>query len=318
MCKKISIIVPIYNSELYLRRCIDSIINQTYKNIEIILINDGSTDKSESICKEYVKVDKRIKLINKENSGQSDCRNIGTDNSSGDFIMYVDSDDELFNNACESLIEVQGKTNADLICFKNVVYKDGLKEPYREDSKYKILNSKEAYIEYMTTNNISCCLWSRLYSSRLAKSIKLPKGVLGEDIATTRNYLFAAKKIVVYDKYLYKYYIRNDSTMGIKKESHIINLYHITKDIYKFEISNFPNYDKIINTKYINNLLKVYANLYVRFNDDDAKQYSDKIDKELKKWNITKKLNLKTKIILVLFLLNKKIATNIILKYANR
>ena len=90
---KISIIVPIYNVEKYLERCINSLINQTYKNIEIILVNDGSTDNSLIICEKYKNIDSRIILVNKENGGLSDARNVGIDNSSGNYITFIDSDD---------------------------------------------------------------------------------------------------------------------------------------------------------------------------------------------------------------------------------
>lgn len=93
MHKKISIIIPIYNVEKYLKRCIDSIVNQTYKNTEIILVNDGSPDNCGEICDEYAKIDSRIKVIHKENGGLSSARNAGIDISSGEYIMFVDSDD---------------------------------------------------------------------------------------------------------------------------------------------------------------------------------------------------------------------------------
>ena len=103
--KKISIIVPIYNSETYLRRCLISLINQKYNNLEIILVNDGSTDNSLSICKEYEKKDSRIKLINQLNKGVAHTRNIGLDVATGDYITFVDSDDFIDKNMYSELIE---------------------------------------------------------------------------------------------------------------------------------------------------------------------------------------------------------------------
>ena len=96
MCEEndlISVVIPVYNVEQYLPKCIESIMNQTYKNLEIILVNDGSTDGSQKICEEYKSIDNRIKIINKENGGLSDARNVGIDNSSGNYITFIDSDD---------------------------------------------------------------------------------------------------------------------------------------------------------------------------------------------------------------------------------
>ena len=111
----VSVIVPVYNCERYLRRCIESIINQSYKNIEIILIDDGSTDNSGEICNAYALSDNRIRVIHTENSGPSAARNIGIKNSKGEFIFFVDADDFIKNNAINLLVEHYHRTKADII-----------------------------------------------------------------------------------------------------------------------------------------------------------------------------------------------------------
>src|SRR5699024_1141358 len=119
---KVSIIVPIYNSENYLKYCLETIVNQTYNNLEILLINDGSLDNSLDICKEFEQKDNRIKLFNIPNSGVSVARNIGIDNATGEFITFVDSDDWMELNAIEFGVDKAKKTNADVIIwsyFKN-------------------------------------------------------------------------------------------------------------------------------------------------------------------------------------------------------
>lgn len=116
---KISIIIPIYNVEQYLPQCLDSIINQTYKNLEIILINDGSTDNSGKICDNYAKVDNRIHVFHKKNEGVSSARNLGLDKCTGDFIGFVDPDDFIELNMYEILYNEQQRTNADIVCLNN-------------------------------------------------------------------------------------------------------------------------------------------------------------------------------------------------------
>ena len=118
MKEKISIIVPIYNVELYLERCVESIINQTYKNLEIILVDDGSPDNCFAICDKYEKLDSRVKVIHKENGGLSDARNAGLDIAEGEFIVFVDSDDWLEQNALELLYEHVKGFNSDITMFK--------------------------------------------------------------------------------------------------------------------------------------------------------------------------------------------------------
>ena len=120
----ISIVVPIYNVEKYLEKCINSIIIQTYKNIEIILVNDGSTDSSGKICDIYLKIDKRIKVVHKKNGGLSDARNVGIENAKGKYIAFIDSDDFLDSDFIEILYNLIIEYNADVSCCKcNVIYK---------------------------------------------------------------------------------------------------------------------------------------------------------------------------------------------------
>ena len=116
MNELISVIVPIYNVEKYLERCLDSIIKQTYKNLDIILVDDGSIDNSTKICDEYVKKDSRIKVIHKENGGLSDARNVGIDNSDGKYICFIDSDDYIELDMIENLYDGIVKNNANICC----------------------------------------------------------------------------------------------------------------------------------------------------------------------------------------------------------
>ena len=111
---KISVIVPIYNTSLYLEECINSIVNQTYTNIEIILINDGSTDRSLEICHKLSKCDKRIKVLDKEHTGIADSRNVGLNNASGEFISFIDSDDYISNDMYENMIRYMEKYDLDI------------------------------------------------------------------------------------------------------------------------------------------------------------------------------------------------------------
>jgi len=134
MSYKISIIVPIYNSEKYLRKCINSLLCQSYSNLEIILVNDGSKDKSGEICEEYALLDSRIKVIHTENCGQASARNTGLTVAKGEYIGFVDSDDWVDNDMYETLINMIGKYDADIAeCGFRLVYDDHV-EALDEDS----------------------------------------------------------------------------------------------------------------------------------------------------------------------------------------
>ena len=144
----ISIVVPIYNVEKYLEKCINSIIIQTYKNIEIILVNDGSTDSSGKICDIYLKKDKRIKVIHKKNGGLSDARNVGIENAKGKYIAFIDSDDFIDSDFIEILYNLIIEYNADVSCCKcNVIYKKNKKQQVEE--KINIFTNYEAINEML-------------------------------------------------------------------------------------------------------------------------------------------------------------------------
>lgn len=210
----ISIIVPIYNVEQYLRRCVDSIINQTYQNIEIILVDDGSPDNCGKICDEYAKQDQRVKVIHKPNGGLSDARNVGIENSQGDYLMFIDSDDWIELNSCDYLLDLSHKNNSDIVIFGvNDVYDNGVTIPSRKG--YIGLTEKQDIIKCMSYKpgeygvfNYVC---NKFFSARLFDGIKFPVGRLAEDQGTTYKLIHKANRIFVTDYHLYNYFQRGDS-----------------------------------------------------------------------------------------------------------
>ena len=185
---KISIIVPVYKVEDYLSRCIDSLINQTYQNLEIILVDDGSPDRCGEICDEYAKFDERIKVIHKPNGGLSDARNKGLDIATGDFIIFVDSDDWIDVKTCEIVLDNAIKNKAEIVVFGvNNVYADGRVKRFPPLQVGAISNSDA--IKSLMYNvlqygifNYAC---NKLYSRRLFDKIKFAKGRLAEDQGVT-------------------------------------------------------------------------------------------------------------------------------------
>ena len=188
--KKVSIIVPVYNVEEYLNKCVDSIINQTYKNIEVILINDGSKDSSGEICDTYAKKDSRVKVIHKENGGVSSARNKGLEASTGDFIMFVDSDDWIEVEAITSLMKIQNRNNYDVIMFgayrENLILEKTTKTNLIEQSFENIDEINEVLPKLIRQEKINS-LWSKIYKSSVIKDNRIS---FNESLSIAEDALF--------------------------------------------------------------------------------------------------------------------------------
>lgn len=203
----ISVIVPVYNVEKYIRKCLDSLVNQTYPDLEIILIDDGSTDSSGKICDEYAEKDDRIQVIHQENKGQSIARNIGLQNASGDFIGFVDSDDSIDLRMFEKLfLAIQDVDIA--MCGHNIVY-DGKVESYG-NREVKTLNYSELWREIF--GSLNNAVWNKLFRRDLLNGICFDSHfVHGEDLIFNILYLRFAKSGRIVDEPLYNYYKRGNS-----------------------------------------------------------------------------------------------------------
>ena len=211
----ISIVIPIYNVELYLRRCLDSIIHQTYSNLEIILVEDGSPDKCGDICEEYKLQDNRITIIHKVNGGLSEARNAGLDIATGEYIALVDSDDWLETNYIQILYDLIKNYNADIsICNLHIVYNDD--EIINNNNvvvvEYTNIQALEQYFaEYSLEMIVAHC---KLYKADLFKDIRYPLGKIHEDEYTTYKLLYSANKVMFTTSCLYYYFQRSDSIIG--------------------------------------------------------------------------------------------------------
>ena len=228
--EKISVIIPVYNVEKYLKRCLDSVINQTYKNLEIILVDDGSTDNSGKICDEYAKNDKRIIVIHKENGGVSVARNIGLDICTGDYVNFIDSDDWIDLKFFKKLYDNLLKSHADISCcdyIRTEKYKN-LKKEFLNYMDYYGENILEVYLEKELT---SPC--NKLYKKELWQNIKFPANKTNEDICTIFK-IFLKSKIVIYtEEKLYYYYKHSDSTIKSKFSNKNLDLLDAWQEVVR-------------------------------------------------------------------------------------
>ncbi len=209
--KNISVIVPIYNAEQYLEKCIDSIINQSYTNLEIILVNDGSTDNSGAICDEYAKRDSRIIVIHKENGGLSSARNAGLDIARGEYISFVDSDDWIEHDMLETLYNACVSNDAEVSC-------GGRYDVYPRSTivglcpqKSECVSAVEMIRKLFASVECDCSVCDKLFERSLFDKIRFPIGQINEDEAIIYNLLNDVKSVAMVNKPLYNYFHRSSS-----------------------------------------------------------------------------------------------------------
>ena len=216
----ISIIVPVYNVEEYLKQCLDSILDQTYRNWELILVNDGSTDSSGLICQEYAEKDARIRYYEKENGGLSDARNYGIEQAQGEYLTFVDSDDFLDASHLNVLYNALVNNDVDISIANYTNYQTSTATFYLHtfgDYYEKIYTSEELIddLSFLERNDLSfSTIWGSLYKKSVFSFLRFPKGVIGEDVALIYKMYTQVDKIVYVHKDTYTYR-ENDS--GISK-----------------------------------------------------------------------------------------------------
>ena len=211
----ISVIVPIYNVEDYLNRCVDSIINQTYKNLEIILVDDGSPDNCPQMCDDYAKKDSRIRVVHKENGGLSDARNAGMKVATGEYVSFIDSDDYISLDFYETLLETIVDNDSDIVeCGVVKFYEDNNFDEYNDDLKVTNYETVDALDGLIIENPFKQHVWNKLYKSSVALDIPYAVGKLNEDEFWTYQVFGKAKKVTRINKTMYYYFQRNGSIMG--------------------------------------------------------------------------------------------------------
>ena len=313
---KISIVVPVYKVEKYIEKCINSLINQTYKNIEIILIDDGSPDRCGKICDEFKKKDKRIKVIHKKNGGLSDARNRGIKEATGDYIMFVDSDDTIEVDSCEELVKVFKKTNADIICYNFRTVDEEYKE-LRKNIPFNLGNTKkiteltydEAIIDNIYRKNIRYEAGSKLYKKNILSNIEFPKGMLAEDFYVFYKFLKKAKKIVHFDYQIYNYLQRSDSIMGQKNKKLYRDIYITEKEFYEEvnRVCNSLDDIKQNENRHFKLLIKIYSKIYSKTDDIELQ---NELKEKIKKTN-KNRLSSKMKMLYYIFFVNQFIFVKI-------
>ena len=262
----ISVIIPVYNVESYLKRCIDSILNQTYKNLEIIIVDDGSTDASGQICDEYEKADSRIKVLHKENGGQGSARNMALDMCTGEYIAFVDSDDYILDNMYETMLGALLATSAD-IALCGIKSDNGVrvKDSQTPPKMHVYQDAQELLLDYLTTGYIFTGPVNKLYKKEIFEGIRFPQIRAREDAYIMHELLGRANKAVHTAKCLYVQYIRPGSTEQAKFNDNKLILLQCSERLQEYISQNFPQLWDNVKYKHMNEIVVLMEDIVRSF-----------------------------------------------------
>lgn len=323
---KVSVIIPVYNVEKYLRRCLDSVVNQTYKDIEVILVNDGSPDNSKEICEEYVAKYSNIQLINQKNAGLGAARNTGLQYITGNAVTFVDSDDWLELDAIEYYVASMKKSDADIVVTQMIRKKEYFSNEGTNGTtiKEEVLNQEQFAKKYFKIdgNNIEYYACTKLYKREIAREVKYPVGLFAEDVPAAFGYIIRSQKIFYSTKVTYNYFF-NDNSLTAKFTDKDFDLEKIW-DLVVEEAKVYGNEDYILYAKV--NRYRIDFNLLCRIalseNKSDIEKYSQEIVVLLGKVKENKKILLKylpfsRKVIFRLFIVDYTLGRNVLRMFKN-
>lgn len=250
---KISIIVPVYNIEEYIEKCVKSIMKQTYKNIEIILVDDGSKDNAGNICDELAKKDERIQVVHKANGGLSSARNAGMKHATGDYICFVDGDDCIREDYCEVLYNalIETKSEISAVAYKEIknskarIYNSAARAKKEFDDKCTVYNGDEIIVQFLHWKNFRIA-WNKLYRADILKNQWFKEGATFEDMYFNYKVLSNVNRVAYVNSPCY-YYIRRDGSISTTySEKNLNDFAEAILDVYKEAKEKFPQLNRHI------------------------------------------------------------------------
>lgn len=283
---KISVIIPVYNvEECYLYKCIESVISQTYHNIEIILINDGSTDNSGVICDEFAKKDNRIVVIHKENGGQSSARNFGINIAKGEYYSFVDADDYIDINMFKDLIYIARTEKADIIQCGFTKVDETSNTPYvnNHNNYIKRIKLTEALDQFYKNNLLSSIVCDKIFKKNIFYSLRFPLGQTMEDAYILSNiYAEISTDIIIVSNVYYYYLVRNGSTMNsLFSTNFMISSFKAYKNRMNVaQIENRKDLFILSSNQLASDLFQYYRLIYLKRTNGDKNEFY----KIIKKW----------------------------------
>ena len=283
---KISVIVPIFNVEKYLTQCLESIINQTYQNLEIILVNDGSTDFSPSICDQFALQDRRIKVIHQISTGVAEARNTGLKNITGDFLSFIDADDIIVDNFHETMLRYLLESDADIIeCgFHKFEKKIDFQLLPANSKPFEIYNTISA-LELLMQEKLKQVLWNKLYKVEVIKGVWFEKGKINEDDFWTYEVFGKTNKIAQIFDILYYYRQHSESIMGQPYSIQRLDGLTALEERIIFMKEHFPLLENLAIKIFSLGSLWHYQQVYINSEIDPGGIYRKKIVNRVKRFN---------------------------------
>lgn len=309
----VTIIVPVYNVEKYLNKCIESIANQSYKEIEIILVDDGATDNSGNICDEWKKKDSRITVIHKKNGGLSSARNAGLDKANGKYVCFIDSDDWVEPDFIEVLFKSIERHNADISQCGFVEEIEGAESaPYRSDS-YLVITGKDAIknLYNRKTYLSTVVMWNKLFKKKIFQDLRFDEGIVHEDEALIHEVLYNADKVVINESKLHHYLTRPNSimnsTFSLKR---LDSIYAYEKRISYLQDKKEHELVEMTMRMYFRVLIGVSSNLFystIAGKENYLNQTTQKLDSIINELDKNKYLNKIDKVLLTCYNINRNL-----------
>lgn len=287
MNKIVSVIVPVYKVEQYIHRAVDSILKQTYKHLDIILVDDGSPDRCGMICDEYAMTDSRVRVIHKNNGGLSSARNSGLEIAVGEYVIFVDSDDFIHPHMVERLLSVAKKENCDIVqCrffrFDSNIPKELLYDKEQLISRYDALDRIDDAV-YMAA-------WNKIYKKELFADIRFPERKIHEDVGCTYKLFFASERIAVISDELYGYYVNPDSITTSRIKLNKLDLI----DVYEEQMEFFNEKGlRHYSNRSANNLAACFGTL-LSYKSERYESYDEFLSAIQNKFSVLRKRLLKT------------------------
>ncbi len=286
--KKISIIIPVYKVERFIHTCVDSVLHQNYSNLEIILVDDGSPDKCPEICDQYAKEDIRIHVIHQKNQGLSGARNSGTEIATGEYILYLDSDDFLDRDCCSRMMEQALNNNADIVVGEIQMVDESGANLHQNDFKmctHQVLKREEAIKRLINPNDIPGYAWGKLYKRSIVSNIEFPLGKVYEDRYTVPKYFDRAEKVCLCPGAITYYRMTGNSITHQVKAHNLYDLLDAEEWLTGFCLKKYPNLADRMASVYFGRHIYIWMKLYDSKQADEIKYLVKRMKSVYKKYS---------------------------------
>lgn len=265
----LTVVIPVYQVEKYLKRCIDSVLVQNYKKYEVILVDDGSTDRSPEICDQYAEEFDQIQVIHKENGGLSDARNTGIAMAKGKYILFIDSDDWIGLTCFESLMPILEKGDFDLLCFgRQFVKSENESLTKVPNPETRTVTGYESYLEMLRHGLVTGFATDKIFKKSLFKdnAIEFPVGHYYEDLGVLYRILLSSKQVLLSNQVFYHYFIDNPNAITASwTEKKFLDMLAFYKEVHHSEIvkTNLkPQDQRVVDAYYVNGLVHILSSIY--------------------------------------------------------